>query len=59
MIMEQWGIPFSGPAGRDDLISAGVFVASQDGRTKKEWYNSKESVAVCDIKIRTGLSEVL
>ena len=44
---------------RDNLISAGVFVASQDGRTKKEWYNSKESVAVCDIKIRTGLSEVL
>ena len=52
-------MPFSGSAGRDDLISAGVFAASQDGRTKKEWYNSKESAAVCDIKIRTGLSEVL
>lgn len=52
-------MPFSGSAGRDDFISAGVFAASQNGRTKKEWYNSKESVAVCDIKIRTGLSEIL
>lgn len=52
-------MPFSGSAGRDDLISAGVFAASQDGRTKKEWYNSKESAAVCNIKIRTGLSETL